>query len=87
MLIFRKTIVLVQHLSRPFVTCGLNSHLKRVTIPDAVLIYIYIYIYMCVCVCVCVCKFCVRQFRDGNSSFLQHRVTYLLNCTGLLHRS
>jgi len=48
MLIFRKTFVFVQHLvsslslgeedSHPLVTCVLNSHLKRVTIPDAVLI-------------------------------------------------
>ena len=60
-LIFRRTVVLVQHLvsslslgdcsdhklwedESPFVTCGnliacgLNNHLKRVTIPDAVLI-------------------------------------------------
>ena len=55
MLIFRRTVVLVQHLvsslsfgdcsvhrlredESPLVTCGLNIHLKRVTIPDAALI-------------------------------------------------
>ena len=55
MLIFRRTIVVVEHLvsslslgdcsvhrlredSRPLLTCVLNSHPKRVTIPDAVLI-------------------------------------------------
>ena len=52
MLIFRRTVVLVQHLvsslslgdysvhrlreDSPLVTCVLNSHLKTVTIPDAV---------------------------------------------------
>ena len=50
MLIFRRAIVLTQHLvslwvtvqytgyERTLVACGLNSHLNTVTIPDAVLI-------------------------------------------------